>query len=305
MGALPRLRSVFPLGAPTWPDGVERPPLVNPTGLDYDTAWARRYGARVARALFVDDVLRPLINIVGSPDVHGVDRLTDLDEPAIFAANHHSHLDTGVILTSLPDRWRHKSVVAAASDTFFTTRAKSAFSAVTIGAIPIERHRVNRRSSDLVAELLDEGWSLIIFPEGGRSPDGWAREFRGGAAYLSVKCQKPVVPVYLEGTRRVLKKGTTLPTSIANPFRRGGPVKVNFGKPMRPSEGEDARRFASRIEDAIGELGDEWATDWWSARRRAAAGKTPGLGGPGASPWRRAWALNESRRAEAGAKSWP
>jgi 1-acyl-sn-glycerol-3-phosphate acyltransferase len=236
--------------------------------------------------------------------VHGLDRLADLHEPAIFAANHHSHLDTGVILTSLPERWRHKMVVAAASDTFFTTRAKSAFSALTIGAIPIERHRVNRRSSDLVAELLGQGWSLIIFPEGGRSPDGWARDFRGGAAYLAVKCGRPVVPVYLEGTRQVLKKGQNVPAGLANPFRRG-PVKANFGKPMRAKEGEDARHFAARIERAIEELGDERETDWWSARRRATAGKTPGLGGPAASPWRRSWALQEGRRASAGATSWP
>lgn len=305
MRSLPRPRAAFPVAAPTWPRGVERPPLARHTGLDYDTTWARRHGARVARALFVDDVLRPLINLVGSPDVDGLDRLADLQEPAIFAANHHSHLDTGVILTSLPPRWRHKTVVAAASDTFFTTRAMSAFSSLTIGAIPIERHRVNRRSSDLVAQLLDEGWSLIIFPEGGRSPDGWARDFRGGAAYLAVKCSRPVVPVYLEGTRGVLKKGQTLPAGIANPFRRGGPVKVNFGKPMRPTADEDARRFASRIERSIEELGDEWTTDWWSARRRAAAGTTPVLSGPSASPWRRAWALDEGRRAAAGAKSWP
>lgn len=304
MRFLPRLRTPFPLGAPTWPDGIERPPVPRQVGLDYDTAWARRYGARVARALFVDDVLRPLVNVVGSPDVHGLDRLADLREPAIFAANHHSHLDTGVILTSLPERWRHETVVAAASDTFFTTRARSAFSALTIGAIPIERHRVNRRSSDLVAELLAEGWSLIIFPEGGRSPDGWARDFRGGAAYLAVRCGRPVVPVYLQGTRQVLKKGQNIPASLANPFRRG-PVEVNFGKPMRASEGEDARRFAGRIEHAIEELGDEWATDWWSARRRAAADNTPGLKGPSASPWRRAWALGEDRRAAVGSKPWP
>ncbi|MDQ6927206.1 MAG: 1-acyl-sn-glycerol-3-phosphate acyltransferase [Actinomycetota bacterium] len=302
---LARLRTAFPLGAPAWPDGVERPPVSRQVGLDYDTAWARRYAARVARAVFVDDVLRPLVNVVGSPDVHGLDRLADLREPAIFAANHHSHLDTGVILTSLPERWRHKTVVAAASDTFFTTRAMSALSALTIGAIPIERHRVNRRSSDLVAELLGEGWSLIIFPEGGRSPDGWARDFRGGAAYLAVKCDRPVVPVFLEGTRQVLKKGTTLPAGIANPFRRAGPVKVNFGKPLRPADGEDARRFASRIERSIEELGDEWATNWWSARRRASAGTTPRLSGPPASPWRRAWALREGQRPAPGTTSWP
>ena len=59
-----------------------------------------------------------------------------------------------------------------------------ALSALAIGAIPIERTKVNRRSADLAAELIDDGWSMLIFPEGGRSPDGWGQPFRGGAAYL-------------------------------------------------------------------------------------------------------------------------
>ena len=49
--------------------------------------------------------------------------------------------------------------------------------------LPIDRSRVSRRSADLSAELIGDGWSLVIFPEGGRSPDGWGQEFRGGAAY--------------------------------------------------------------------------------------------------------------------------
>ena len=44
-----------------------------------------------------------------------------------------------------------------------------------IGAIPIERSRVSRRSADLAADLIAQGWSLLLYPEGGRSPDGWGR----------------------------------------------------------------------------------------------------------------------------------
>ena len=53
---------------------------------------------------------------------------------------------------------------------------------------------------------------MLIFPEGGRSPDGWGQPFRGGAAYLSNRCDVPVVPVHLEGTGRILRKGAKRPT---------------------------------------------------------------------------------------------
>ena len=201
----------FPYAAPSWPDGVERPPVSRTTGVDYDTAWARRHPARVARALVVDLVLRPGLRVLAPPHLHGNDRIEGLRPPAIFAANHNSHLDTPLLLTSLPDRFRHRAVVAAGADYFFTNRLTCALSALAIGAIPIERARVSRRSAELAADLLDEGWSLVIFPEGGRSPDGWARPFRGGAAYLAARCGRPLVPVHLEGTRRVLKRGARMP----------------------------------------------------------------------------------------------
>jgi 1-acyl-sn-glycerol-3-phosphate acyltransferase len=276
------------------------------TGVDYDTSWARRYPARLARAVIVDDVLRPMVRLLGSPHVEGLDRIAHLKGPAIFAANHHSHLDTPLLLTSLPARFRHKTVVAAAADHFFDSRARGAFSALTIGAIPMERLRVNRRSADLAADLLADGWSLVIFPEGGRTTDGWAREFRGGAAYLSLRCGRPIVPVHVEGTRRVMKKGARYPTPVGSPLGRGPGVQVAFGSPLRACEGEDSRRLIARLEAAVGALADESTTDWWTARRRAASATTPSLGGPEGGAWRRSWALNEHRRTSSSAgRPWP
>jgi len=251
----------------------------------------------VARAVIVDDILRPVAHLLARPEVTGLDRLEDLDGPVIFVANHNSHLDTTLLLATIPERWRHKTVVAAAADYFFPTRVKGAVSALTIGAIPMERSKVGRRSADLAAELLEDGWSVVIFPEGGRSPDGWASTFRGGAAYLSLRCDRPVVPVHLEGTRKVWKRGDKLPTPVA----RTSAVRVTFGSPMWPdkessAKGEGSRRFAGRIEAAVATLADEQRTDWWQARKRAAAKATPSLGGPEAGAWRRAWALEGQGR---------
>jgi 1-acyl-sn-glycerol-3-phosphate acyltransferase len=301
-----RLRPAFPLGAPTWPTSVPRPPVERRTGVHYDTGWSRRYPARLARAVIVDDIYRPVVHLLGAPAVHGLDRIEHLERPAIFAANHHSHLDTPLLLTSLPDRFRHRAVVAAAADYFFSSRAKGVVSALTIGAVPIERLRVNRRSADLLAALLGDGWSVVIFPEGGRSPDGWAQDFRGGAAYLSIRCGRPVVPVHVHGTRRVLKKGQRLPTPAGGVIGRGAGVQVTFGRPVHPHPGEDARRLAARVEDAIATLADEGATDWWTAKKRAAASTTPSLAGPAIGAWRRSWALDEHRRRPSSeGRAWP
>lgn len=295
-------RPSFPYSAPTVPTGLEPPPRRSPrSGPDYDTDWARRLPARVGRAAFRDTLMRAVVATLAAPQLRGLDRLDswrDGDSPLIFAANHHSHLDTPALLTAIPEPWRSKLVVGAAADYFFRNAASSALSALLIGAIPIERTRVSRRSADRAAALLDEGWSMLIFPEGGRSPDGWGQPFRGGAAYLALRCQAPVVPIHLEGSRHILRKGKRLPTPAT--------VKVNFGGPMRPAAGEDARRFAARIEQSVAELADETSTDWWSARRRARRGVTPSLTGPAASGWRRAWALGDpSRRRRRERYRWP
>jgi 1-acyl-sn-glycerol-3-phosphate acyltransferase len=289
----------FPFSAPTVPGGVEALPPARKLGADYDTDWARRFPARLARLVLLEAVMRPAVAALGAPERDGIDRLTGLDDgPVIFAGNHHSHLDTPVVLTSIPEPWRHQVFVGAAADYFFRTRLTSAASALTIGAIPIERSKVTRRSADQAAELIDAGWSMLIFPEGGRSPDGWGQRFRGGAAYLSSRCDVPVVPLHIEGTARILRKGAKLPTP-AN-------VRVTYGTPLRPIEGESATRYAERIEQAVATLADEATTDWWQARQRAASGTTPALTGPEAPAWRRAWALGDrSRRRRRETRTWP
>jgi 1-acyl-sn-glycerol-3-phosphate acyltransferase len=287
-----------PLRAPTVPGGVEPLAVESKVGANYDTEWARSYPARAARVLLVEGVVKPAIDLLATPTVKGLDRLTDLEGPVIFAANHHSHVDTPLLLSQIPEPWRHHLFIGAAADYFFGTRVTSTLSALVIGAIPIERTKVTRNAAQLASELIDDGWSMLIFPEGGRSPDGWGQAFRGGAAYLSIRCGVPVVPMHVEGTGRILRKGKSVP--------RRTPTTVTFGTPVVPTEGDDSRRMGARIEQAVAELADEASSDWWQARRRAAAGETPSLQGPRAGEWRRTWALGDRRPGRRRPKrAWP
>ena len=70
----------------------------------------------------------------------------------ILAANHASHLDTALLLSVLPSWLRHRTIVAAAADYFFDRHWKAALWSFGLGAIPMERTKVNRRSADLAAE---------------------------------------------------------------------------------------------------------------------------------------------------------
>jgi len=301
-------RARFPLRTPDWPSRVERPPPERKVGLDYDHEWSRRYPARLVRAILLDNVTRPLARVVAPATVRGDEHLRHVETPVIFAANHASHLDTPLLLATLPVRFRHRTVVAAAADYFFDRRWKAAMWSLTLAAIPIERSRVNRRSAEVASELLRDNWNLVIFPEGGRTADGWAQEFRGGAAYLALRTGAAVVPVYLHGTRRIMpKRDDEHPggsgTENKGTLIRRADVIVMYGAPLRPHDGEDARRFGVRIERAVDLLAREVDTDWWTARRNAGEDRSA-LRGPEAVPWRRAWALKPN---EPGGddRSWP
>ena len=303
----------FPLGKPTWPTSVERPGPKRRVGLDYDTAWTRKYPARLFRAAVTDFVTIPATRWLAPPKVVGAEALDRLEGPVIFAANHNSHADTAVMMAAVPARLRHKMVVAAASDFFFDSTAKGAVMSLLLGAIPIERSKVSRRSAETALELLDDGWSVLIYPEGGRSPDGWMHDFKGGAAYLSVRSGAPVVPVFLDGTGRILPKspvaqgdapGGSGSESTKTARLRRHPVTVLFGRPLRAAPEDDARSMGPRIESAVAELGREVRSDYWQARRSPDQSL---IRGPEGAPWRRSWArppaLDVTARAER--DTWP
>ena len=284
----------FPYRKPTKPKGVVVPAEPSKLGADFDTEWARKAPAKAVRRVVVHGPLKLALKALADPEVLGVDRLADLrakdDDapPVIFTPNHHSHLDTMLMATILPEPWKHTTMVAAAADYFFDTKMKGTLAALGLNALPIDREVTGRKSSDMIRRLIEDGWSLVIYPEGGRSPDGWGQDFKGGPAYLSSRTGAPVVPVFIDGTGALFGKGMKRP--------KAGTTKVVFGAPLRPLEGESTRRFAARIQAAVTALGDEVLTDYWTARQRAARGENPPLTGPEYQGWRRQWALEEHRQ---------
>lgn len=243
----------------------------------YDTDWARNPTARIARGVIQELALLPALRLWAHPTVRGRERLEHLPQPAVVVANHVSHLDTSIIIDALPLAWRDRLAVGAAADYFFAGPSRAGVAALAIGAFPVERRRLSATSARLAVRLAEEGYNLILFPEGGRSEDGWLQELKPGAAYVAARTGRPLVPMWITGTEHLLPKG-------GRPRR--GEVDILIGEPLVPYPREDPRHLHARLEGAMHRLAQEETTDWWTAVR----GRGPETGGPPAARWRRIWA---------------
>jgi 1-acyl-sn-glycerol-3-phosphate acyltransferase len=259
---------------------------------DFPTAWARTSVGRAARAALQAYALKPLIEFETKPRVEGLDVLGGVRAPVIFIANHSSHLDAPLVLTSLPPAWREKTATGAAADYFFDVWWRAAATALVFNAFPVERSGGKGRATHLAREMLADGWNLLVFPEGTRSKDGWVREFRMGAARLAVEHDVSVVPVALRGTYQAMPRGASWPAKGRKP------VTVRFGRPIHPRDNESVTDFNQRMRAGLAITLNEDRSTWWDAIRN---GTHDDAAGPQVARWRRVWEASapipERRRA--------
>ena len=110
-------------------------------------------------------------------------------------------------------------------------------------AFPFAQTGSIRPSMEYCGRLLDQGWSVLIYPEGARSETGGMDVFKSGAGLLAVELRVPVVPVYLEGTGEAMQRGKALP--------RRGNVGVRFGEPLHFPRGTSYADASASIESAV------------------------------------------------------
>jgi len=249
----------------------------------FPTDWARTKAGVAARRVILNAGMHPIVSTELSFRVYGTDLLEDVPGPVIFYSNHTSHLDATLIMCSLPERWQKKTAVGAARDYFFDVWWRQAFTALVYGGFPIDRGRGGTSAIDKARELVDEGWSIVVFPEGTRSQDGHMQRFRHGASRLAIELGVGVVPIAIVGAYQAMPKGRFWP-------KPGRPVgTMRYGSPLYPEEGESHQSLSTRMQQAVMALFDEDRTNWFDATSRAERGETPSLAGPVGATWRRTW----------------
>jgi 1-acyl-sn-glycerol-3-phosphate acyltransferase len=149
----------------------------------------------------------------------GIDKLDPLGS-YVFVANHASYMDIPALLSVLPQQFRFFAKSGLYRIPFLGWHLRWA------GHLPVDRSNARNSLKSMSAgaqAIRDRRISLLLFPEGGRSPKG-LREFREGAAYIAIKAGAPVVPVGILGMRELLPMNSI--------HIRAGDVVVRVGQPI-------------------------------------------------------------------------
>jgi 1-acyl-sn-glycerol-3-phosphate acyltransferase len=142
--------------------------------------------------------------------------------PVILAANHQSYLDPPAIGMVFPTPLRF-----IAWDGLFRIPLLGAMIRA-LGAVPVSQENKNAAAGLLrdVMGFVRDGYSVLIFPEGQRTPDGRLQPFEGGVALIALKMDVPVVPIWIEGAFDAFP--------ISRRFPRPRKIAVTFGEPLLP-----------------------------------------------------------------------
>src|ERR1035437_8500105 len=167
----------------------------------------------------------------------------------IVAPTRPSHVDTPVILSALPRRLRKRTAVAAAADYFYRNRVVASAVSLIFNTVPIERRGGGglAKNGSHLDTLLDQGWNLLLYPEGTRSRGGVPGRVRRGAAVLASAHNLWIVPIRVTGTAAAMPPGRIWPKRLHGTLlSKRHRIEVSFGEPIRPSE--DAGALIERVQ---------------------------------------------------------
>jgi long-chain acyl-CoA synthetase len=238
--------------------------------------WSRHFLIRAFRSLSRAGFVFPVLYLWWRLRWMGAENLEGLPLPAIFVANHTSHLDTPAILKALPARLR--GLIAPAMTTehfqeFFEANAPLRLRfgkglgymilTAMFNTYPLARTSGFRAALEYTGELLDAGWCPLVFPEGALSRSGEIEPFKPGIGLIAAAMKVPVVPIRLRGLERILPPDAHWPhgrhdasVRIGEPLlpRAGSLFPDEASRPgWRPGPAEHAA-IAARVEAAIREL---------------------------------------------------
>ena len=185
-----------------------------------------------------------IANTVGARvRLHGAENLPPPGTPVVYMANHQSYMDIPALFGYLPVQFRiiaKESLFKVPFMGWHLTRA---------GNIPINRtnRREAMRSIKEAVKRIQEGTSVVVFPEGTRSRTGILQELKAGSFKLAVQAGVPIVPITIVGTCKILKKDSL----IFHP----GPVEMHVSAPIEtkgvPAEHLD--NLIARVRAAMAE----------------------------------------------------
>jgi 1-acyl-sn-glycerol-3-phosphate acyltransferase len=198
--------------------------------------------------LLTRNCLAAVARLVSGASVRWIDSQPDTCQRVYFA-NHTSHLDAIVVWSALPRVVRELTRPVAAKDYWSKGRIRRYLATEVFNALLIDRTQIKVHHSPVDAMIREIGnrYSLIVFPEGGRSDGPEIGEFKSGLFYLAKR--RPdleLIPVHIDNMNRILPRGQVLPVPLLS--------CISFGPPMWLEAGEPKHEFLHRTREAVRRL---------------------------------------------------
>jgi 1-acyl-sn-glycerol-3-phosphate acyltransferase len=234
-GWLSRLRSYFILDPLIWMYTLVLGLVALPGGLFDKNGRRLHWFSRAWSWLIMKTILSPV-------KVIGLDKI-DTTKPHVYAVNHASAMDIPVLYVYLPFQFRivfKKELLAYPVVGWQLKRS---------GQVCIDQQKPTNSIAAIrsAVKSLKAGMPLVIYPEGGRTPDGEIKPFMPGAFFLAIKAQVDIVPVALVGTYELLPMDTYHIKCRPLEMRVGEPIST-VGMTLRDMEGV-SEKVQKRLED--------------------------------------------------------
>jgi long-chain acyl-CoA synthetase len=222
--------------------------------------WAQRPPVAWLRPLLRELVLLPVARLLCPVRVVGRERLTSALPALLIVANHVTMADPVLLLSALPRRlrrvavamdgemlrrYRHPSLAASARERLGGLPAY-ALLATLMNVFSLPRKSGFRKSFAFAGESVERGYSVIVFPEGVRTPNGALSPFLPGIGLLAQGLRLPVLPAFIQGLFALKAAGRRT--------ARPGEVSVIFGDPVVYERGRAPEEIAKDLERRVAEL---------------------------------------------------
>ncbi len=230
--------------------------------LNYPYArWARRWPITWIRLLVYYTLVWPATMMMDKPRITGRENLKDFRGQALIISNHITQLDIGFILAALPLRLRHRVATAMQGEVLRSMRhppqewlflrrsfeqLQYALTTAFFNVFSLPQRAGYRESFKFAGEVADQGYSIVIFPEGKRTETGEMSPFRSGIGLLAKRLQLPVIPMRIDGLFLLKQKKQR--------FSRPGTVQVRIGQPVTFAAADDPEEIAKKLQEIVEEL---------------------------------------------------
>ena len=204
--------------------------------------WGMDWWCRATRGLIQRLVVFPLTWLPYGLRVTGRERLAGVKGPVLFASNHSLGLDNPLIIKAIPSSWRRRLAIAGAA-ALWKNPVFWVINPLLGNGFPVAQSGAVRPSLENMGKILDNGWSVLIYPEGELTVGGPIKSFMNGTGMVAVEGRLPVVPMKLHINR--------LGSPAKFPILRRGSVEIRFGEPMTFPPTTAYQDATNAIEDAV------------------------------------------------------